>query len=132
MVQPGNYSYYLEKRKEREARDRQWLAAGATSKSSSAPKTAAAAAPTAESETSGKSGRPRKLSFKEQRELAGMEETILTVEGRVAELEALLNDPSFYVTQAREASGLLAELEDRKAEVARLYARWQELDSLPR
>ena len=82
-----------------------------------------AAAPTA-------SGRPRKLSFKEQRELEGMEAAILAAETRVSELETTLNDPAFHATRSREAHGFVAELETAKAEVARLYARWQELDEI--
>jgi ATP-binding cassette subfamily F protein uup len=112
FVQPGNYSYYLEKRKEREAR-----AAAAFS----APAATGANAPKA---------RVRKLSFKEQRELEGMEDAILTAEARAAELDALLNDPSFYVTRSQEAAGLQAELEALREEITRLYARWEELEAI--
>ena len=107
LVQPGNYSYYLEKRQERER----------------------PAPPVAEpSPVVSRSQRPRKLSFKEQRELAGMEAGILAAETRVAELEQTLGDPNFYATRAKDAAGLSAELEATKAEVIRLYARWAELD----
>jgi ABC transport system ATP-binding/permease protein len=110
FVQPGNYSYYLEKRRERETRRADsW----ASPPSAAAPKS-----------------RVRKLSFKEQRELETMEETLLGVEGRVAELEALLNDPAFYITRSQEASGLQEELESARAEVERLYARWAELEAV--
>src|SRR3989440_10194311 len=61
FVQPGNYSYYLEKRQQRE---RTILPAPEP--------IAAVTRPT----------RPRKLSFKEQRELDGMEAAILTAETR--------------------------------------------------
>ncbi|MBI5818041.1 MAG: ABC-F family ATP-binding cassette domain-containing protein [Verrucomicrobia bacterium] len=119
VVQPGNYSYYLEKRKEREQRE----------KPASGP---AANSLPLEPELSAKSSRSRKLSFKEQREFAGMEAAIQTAEARAAELEAALNDPNFYTTRAKEAPGLIAELEATKAEVARLYARWEELDRIGR
>lgn len=111
FVQPGNYSYYLEKRKEREKRGREAFVA---------PKEVAPAA----------AGRKKKLSFKEQRELEGMEEAILTAETRVSEIDALLNDPSFYVTRSQEAAGLIDELDKTKAEVTRLYARWEELEEI--
>ncbi len=111
FVQPGNYSYYLEKRKEREPRRE--------------PTPVVTPAPT-------KPARTRKLSFKEQRELAGMEVTILAVETRVAELETTLNNPNFYATRAKEAGSLSAELETAKAEVIRLYARWEELEQIPK
>ncbi len=74
-----------------------------------------------------KPARPGKLSFKEQRELDGMEAAILAAETRVQELETTLNDPEFHATRSREAHGLIAELEAAKAEVTRLYERWQEL-----
>jgi ATP-binding cassette subfamily F protein uup len=111
FVQPGNYSYYLEKRKERETRASAPVAAAPAS--SAAPK-----------------ARVRKLSFKEQRELEGMEETILAAETRASEIDALLNDPSFYITRSQEAAGLQAELEECRAEITRLYARWEELEAI--
>lgn len=126
VVQTGNYSYYLEKRREREERAR--ASASAMAKVWTEPVAAASAAAVAA--PAGKTGRPRKLSFKEQRELAGMEEAILLAEGQVSELEATINDPGFYVSRAREAPALLARLEESKAEVSRLYARWHELDAI--
>ncbi len=117
-VQPGNFSYYLEKRKERERRDK--LARG----------TAAEARPQKRESVTTNAGGPRKLRFKEQRELEGMEAAILAAETRVAELETTSNDPGFYVTRSKEASGLMADLKAAKAEVVRLYARWHELDQV--
>ena len=117
FVQPGNYSYYLEKKKERDARTQSvWRAAATPSKVSSQSSTNTA-------------NRPRKLSFKEQRELEGMEAAIVAAETRVQELETTLNDPQFHATRSREAPGLIAELETAKTEVTRLYERWEELSS---
>lgn len=109
FVQPGNYSYYLEKRLQRER--------PAVPAPAPVPVVARAA-------------KPRKLTFMEQRELAGMEAAILTAETRVTELEQTLNDPGFYLTRAKETAAVNAELTATKAEVARLYARWAELDQL--
>ena len=120
FVQPGNYSYYLEKKLEREARNK--TALEAFSKTPVPPLTATSSNAT--------SARPRKLSFKEQRELDGMEAAVLAAESRASELEAMLNDSGFYATRAAEAPRLIAELEKAKADVARLYARWQELDAI--
>ncbi len=118
FVQPGNYSYYLEKRKERErTRGKQPVAAVTT------PPPATAPPPT-------KSARPRKLTFNEQRELAGMEATIHAAEARVSELETILAAPDFYATRAKDAPALLKKLEAAKSEVTRLYARWEELDQI--
>jgi len=73
--------------------------------------------------------RPRKLTFKEQRELEGMEADILATETRVREIETTLNDPEFHATRSREAHALIVELDAAKVEVSRLYDRWQELSS---
>jgi ATP-binding cassette subfamily F protein uup len=72
----------------------------------------------------------RKLSYKERLELDGIEAKILAADGRVVELQAILNDPSVYKTRATEIPQLVAELDAARAEVERLYARWQELDSI--
>jgi ATP-binding cassette subfamily F protein uup len=45
-------------------------------------------------------------------------------------LETTLAAPDFYATRAKEAPALIKELEDAKAEVSRLYARWEELDKI--
>jgi len=42
-------------------------------------------------------------------------------------LETMLNDPEFHATRSREAHELVVELETTRAEVARLYNRWQDL-----
>jgi ATP-binding cassette subfamily F protein uup len=115
-VQTGNYSYYLEKRREREARDKAWTEAAAKNEKASAPATAKA--------------KPRKLSFKETRELETIEAEILTAEEKVQALDTTLNDPSFYITRSQEASDLSEELDKAKAEVLRLYARWEELEAI--
>jgi ATP-binding cassette subfamily F protein uup len=70
------------------------------------------------------------LSFKEQRELEGMEAAVLAAETRVTELEHTLNEPGFYVSRAKEAPALIAEHAAAKAEVSRLYVRWAELDQI--
>ncbi|MGO8676656.1 MAG: ABC-F family ATP-binding cassette domain-containing protein [Limisphaerales bacterium] len=116
LVQPGNYSYYLEKRREREA-----LAEAAR------PKPLETVTSRLQPASPARPRRPRKLGFKEQRELDGMEAAILAAEQRVRELETTLNDPEFHATRSREARQLIADLDAARAEVARLYDRWQEL-----
>lgn len=111
-VEVGNYSRYLEKRLERERSAR-----GAFT----VPPPLEPARTTA---------RKRKLTYKETQELATIEDTILAAEERVAALETKLADPAFFVTNAAEAPALVAELDASKAEVDRLYARWEELGEL--
>ena len=106
----GSYSFYAERRparggvkREREAKE-----------DSRAPKPAG----------------PRKLTFKEARELAAIEETIAAAEARVVELEATLSDPSVFKDRGTEVQALIAELDTARLEVERLFARWQELDAV--
>jgi ATP-binding cassette subfamily F protein uup len=120
FTQPGNYSYYLEKKTER---DRMYPAMLRANGPRSGAPTQPVAAPA-------KPVRPRKLSFKEQRELEGIEGAIQQAETRVSELEATLNDPAFHATRSRDAKALVAELDTAKAAVASLYTRWQELDQI--
>ncbi len=110
FVQPGNFSYYLEKKKERDARAQSALKAlsSPTPQAKPVPKT-------------------RRLGYKEQFELDHIEETILSAEKSVEELETTLNDPAFYAARATEAPELIKKLDSAKAEVSRLYARWEEL-----
>lgn len=113
--QPGNYSYYLEKKKVRDQVDREFLGdAAKVTKTPEAPKAT----------------RARKLTYKEQRELEGMEETILNTEARIQELEALLNDPEFFVTNYEQSPVLTKELEEKRLEIVRLYERWEELSAI--
>jgi ATP-binding cassette subfamily F protein uup len=119
FIQPGNYSYYLEKKKERDARVQSaWRSSAKLSTLNAQPSTV--------------SKKPHKLSFKEARELEGMEAAIMTAETRVQELETTLNDPQFHATRSREAAGLTAELDAAKIEVTRLYERWEELSAKPK
>ena len=73
---------------------------------------------------------PRKLKWKEERELEGMEETIGGVEARIAEVESNFADPEFYTTHASEIPSLEKELKELKSESDRLYARWEELEAI--
>jgi ATP-binding cassette subfamily F protein uup len=116
FVQRGNYSYYLEKKKERDAlKDAARVAITKTAPRNTEPAVSSAPA------------RARKLTFKEQRELDGMEALIVSAETRVQEIENTLNDPEFHVSRSREAHGLIVELAAAQAEVTRLYERWHEL-----
>jgi ATP-binding cassette subfamily F protein uup len=108
----GNYDYYLEKRGEQSA----YAAAFAK------PET-----PTVRSSTAEK---PRKLKWKEERELEGIEAAIQSAEQEVARLEALFAAPDFYAQHGQRWTEHEASLAAARAEVSRLYARWEELEQL--
>jgi ATP-binding cassette subfamily F protein uup len=70
-----------------------------------------------------------KLSFKEQRELDGMEAAIEAAETRKAAAEKALADPALYMQQPSRVPDVQAELAAAEAEVDRLFARWEELQN---
>ncbi len=105
----GNYDYYLEKCSE-EGVERVEIAA---------PSTPARPA-----------NRVRKLKWKEERELNGMEAAILAAEDEVARIEGLFADPKFFAERADEFQVFEADLRRARLEVARLYARWEELGQM--
>ena len=77
------------------------------------------------------SRKPGRLSYKDQRELDGMEAAISRAEEEKASLEAKLADPStFQEGGSAKLTELHARLEVVSAEVERLYARWAELEAL--
>jgi ATP-binding cassette subfamily F protein uup len=73
---------------------------------------------------------PRKMTFKEARELETIEDAIAAAEDRVKTLEATLSDPGVFKDRPTEVQQLIAELDAARAEVERLFARWQELDAI--
>jgi ATP-binding cassette subfamily F protein uup len=68
--------------------------------------------------------KPEKLSYKDQRELDGMEAAIEAAEAKKSGLETRLQE---VATNPTELTKVSSELERATAEVDRLYARWQEL-----
>jgi ATP-binding cassette subfamily F protein uup len=75
---------------------------------------------------------PRRLTYKEQKELDGMEAAIVAAEARVAELEAALSDPELFKERGTEVPALVAELDRARAAVEQLFARWHELEEVAR
>ena len=74
--------------------------------------------------------KPGKLTFKEQRELEGIEEKIQAAEARKSQAEAALGDPQTYAKEAQRVPEWQRQLDENSAEIERLYARWQELQDL--
>jgi ATP-binding cassette subfamily F protein uup len=118
----GDYDYYLEKKQRAVAEAARPAAAvarsGTNSRNSPAPAPNAPAA------------KPRKLSFKETRELEGMEAQIQAVDGEIVRIESLFASPDFHRTHATQTTQLKADLAAAKAKLAQLYARWEELEAV--
>ncbi|MBE6380122.1 MAG: ABC-F family ATP-binding cassette domain-containing protein [Lentisphaerae bacterium] len=111
---PGDYDYYLQKRP-----------AQAEVKTAPAPaKIAPAAAPAPIRE------KPRKMTFKEQTEFKRLEENIPELESRIAELEAIFQDPDFYSKYGSQTNELNCELEQLKQDLDSASERWLELADL--
>jgi ABC transport system ATP-binding/permease protein len=72
----------------------------------------------------------RKLSYREQQELAGIEDRIQEAESHKAELAARLADPLLYSETPDQIAQVSAAFQDAEAEVDRLYARWAELEEV--
>lgn len=74
--------------------------------------------------------RPRKLSFKEQKELDSLPGKIEELDAEQQKLIAVMADPAFY----RESGGKVAEtkarLEAVEKELAEAYKRWEELEAV--
>jgi ATP-binding cassette subfamily F protein uup len=107
----GNYDYYLEKKA------RSQVAPPTFDRST--PKPAAI-----------KADKPRKLTYKEQRELEGIEPTIHEAEKTVADIEALFLEPDFHRKHGPRTTEIQAELAAAKDKVTALYARWEELEAI--
>jgi ATP-binding cassette subfamily F protein uup len=69
----------------------------------------------------------KKLSYKEARELEGMEQRIADAEQEVHDRQAALQDSAIASDGARLHSASL-ELDEARKIVDRLYARWAELE----
>ena len=110
----GDFDYYLTKRKEREAAEQEKKSRKESRESLSAPVRRAA---------------PRKLSYKEERELEALEQTIAETEARIREIEGMFSDPDFFVRHGRQSAELQKEMEERKRALETSYSRWEELES---
>tara|TARA_R110002072_G_scaffold42064_9_gene117790 strand:- start:76869 stop:78740 length:1872 start_codon:yes stop_codon:yes gene_type:complete len=74
-------------------------------------------------------GKPKKLSYKDQREYDAIEEKIMEADAKIEEAQALLADPKVLADHERMTKACNV-LDEAQAESARLYARWDELESM--
>src|SRR5204863_1663260 len=122
----GDYDYYLQKKQRAETAATQARAAAVALKKPAAlpscrvGKSVQAAAP----------AKPRKLTFKEARELEGMEPQIHAVDEEIARIERLFASPDFHRTHAMQTTQLTADLAVAKEKLSQLYARWEELEAI--
>jgi ATP-binding cassette subfamily F protein uup len=74
--------------------------------------------------------KPRKLTFKEEREHEGLPDRIAELEGEQDDLHRRLSDPEFYRTAGAEVAKLNGRLAELETELAEVYRRWEELEAL--
>jgi ATP-binding cassette subfamily F protein uup len=123
-VYSGNYDDYRATRA-RQADAERGQRSGARGQPEPAKPKPAAAAPAPPAAAPAK----KKLSWKEQKELDGMEEAIAAAEGEVAALDAQLADPALYTDRKDEIADLVRRHTAAKERVSALYARWEELEA---
>jgi len=74
--------------------------------------------------------RPRKLRWKEERELEALPGRLEELEAAKDALHARLADPGLYREAGEAVAALRADLERLEAELEAAYARWEELEAL--
>jgi len=74
--------------------------------------------------------KPRKLTYKEQRELKALPEKIEALEKEQAELHTRMGDGDFYRQSSELITVTIERLETIKHDLEQCYQRWQELDSV--
>jgi ATP-binding cassette subfamily F protein uup len=110
----GNYDYYLEKKARAEA-----LRVREPSAQPAAPPTERRSSP-----------KVRKLTFKETRELEGMEAAIHQTEENITRIEAMFADPDFARKHGPRLNEINAELASYKEKLSEQFARWEELEAI--
>jgi ATP-binding cassette subfamily F protein uup len=110
----GGYQDYVAQRGER-----------AAAQPKSAPPVAPDAAPAKPRTRTAKSA----LTYAERIELDGIVDEVDRADKAVAEIEALLADPSLYAKRGHEVAPLQARLAAARAAAAKLAARWEELEA---
>jgi ATP-binding cassette subfamily F protein uup len=74
--------------------------------------------------------RPRRMGFKEKRELGDLPGRIGALEEEKQRLYELMALPSFYATRGDEIAGVKSQLAAIEAELQAAYSRWVELETL--
>ena len=110
----GDFDYYQMKKKERLAAELDHKRRQETKASAPSPV---------------KRNAPKKLSYKEERELESLEQNIAEIETRIGEIEAMFSAPDFFVRHGKQSAELQREMEERKCALEKAYTRWEELES---
>ena len=110
----GGYDDYLRQKEAADARD--------------ASSDAAAAQPT--SAAKAKPARPRKLSFREQKELEELPATLERLEAEQEALQTAMADPGYFKQSPETLAADGQRMKDLAEQLATAYARWEELEAI--
>ena len=76
-----------------------------------------------------KPAQPKKLSYKEQKELEALPGRIEELETKLAGLHEQMTQPAFYKKDAAEIAKVSADVKEMENERTAAYARWEELEA---
>ena len=76
--------------------------------------------------------RPRRLNYKERRELDALPERIETLEAEQEQLYKMMSDPELYRQEGEEIAQVKAKLAGIAQALEDAYTRWEQLEQLPR
>jgi ATP-binding cassette subfamily F protein uup len=102
-------------------------AAAGTETASTAAAPAAAASPRADNRPA--APKPRKLSYKDQREIDAMPATIGRLEAELTALSAAIADPQLFRRSPADAAAALVRLQAVEQELEIAFARWEALEA---
>ncbi len=88
------------------------------------------ASPDSEPEKAKVENKPKKLSFKQQRELEQLPERIEGLESQIATIHTEMGEESFYKSDGSVIAKVQGQLKELETELARAYERWEELEGL--
>lgn len=83
---------------------------------------------TVESKEAQSENKPRKLSYKEQRELEALPEKIETLEQEQSDIQQAMSDAGFYQQDKDTIASTMARLTEVNEALEQAYQRWEELD----
>ncbi|MGO3800767.1 MAG: ABC transporter ATP-binding protein, partial [Vibrio casei] len=74
--------------------------------------------------------KPKKLSYKLQRELESLPQLLEKLEAEVDELQEKVNQPDFFNQSSDDTQAVLNRLNATEQELETAFARWEELESM--
>ncbi|MEZ9232672.1 ABC transporter ATP-binding protein [Vibrio amylolyticus] len=74
--------------------------------------------------------KPKKLSYKLQRELESLPARLEELEQEIEELQTVVNDPSFFTKSIDETQTTLDKLSATEQELESAFERWEELEAM--